>query len=75
MWLAVHLVSDPPLIHHSNRYSNRSEPWIVDRSDAFAWQFRVSEFEDQDEAEEYLSQVRVPRFPAFLCFHFHPHHN
>jgi hypothetical protein len=41
--------------HH--RHSNRSEPWIVDRSDAFAWQFRVSESENKEEAEEYFDQV------------------
>lgn len=44
------------------RFRNRSEPWIVDRSDAFAWQFRVSEFDDKDDAEEYFGQ----KWPVYL---------
>ena len=42
--------------------SNRSELWIEDRSDAFAWQFRVSQSEDKEEAEEYFNQA----WPVYL---------
>lgn len=31
----------------------------MDRSDALAWQFRVSEMEDKDEGEAYFEQVGV----------------
>ncbi|GAB5037440.1 Hypothetical protein NocV09_07900100 [Nannochloropsis oceanica] len=36
--------------------------WVTDKSDAFAWQFRVSQFENKDDAEAYFNQT----WPVYL---------
>jgi hypothetical protein len=37
---------------------NRNKFWATDKSDGFAWQFRVSEVEDQELGNAYINQVR-----------------
>ncbi|EWM25225.1 hypothetical protein Naga_100089g2 [Nannochloropsis gaditana] len=41
------------------RFRERQETafWVQDKSDAFAWQFRVSQFEDPEAAEAYFDQT------------------
>jgi hypothetical protein len=39
-------------------FRDRNKPWVTDKSDAFAWQFRASQFDSQELAQAYLGMVR-----------------
>lgn len=38
-------------------YRKKDKFWVTDKSDGFAWQFRVSELVDKELGEAYLNQV------------------
>lgn len=52
---------------------NRNKFWATDKSDGFAWQFRVSEVEDQELGNAYINQVRAirPRLITMDGFYCH----
>lgn len=39
------------------RFRHRQKLWVKDRSDAISLLFRASEFENQDQAHEYMSHI------------------